>query len=115
MKVFNFKNIFIFFLITSLLIIFISIKLFFLSDCFTVKIFSAYKSFGYNHLKQCYSKNYLERNIKKLSKDFPIIFEFLRKQKRNYFGSTDQDLLTILNIDNMQNTRDNIENYKYTK
>ncbi len=115
MKVFTFKNIFIFFLITSLFTIFITIKLFFLNDCYTVKVFSAYKSFGYNHLRQCYSKNYLERNIKKLSKDFPVIFEFLRKQKRNYYGGSNQDLLTIPNKDNIENIRDNIENYKYTK
>ena len=60
-------------------------------------------------------KKNLEHNIKKLSKDFPIFFEFLRKQKRNYYGSSNQDLLFFSNISDMENRRDNLANYKYTK
>ena len=55
MKIFSFRNISIFILLTCFFVFFISIKLFFLSECYTTKIFSAYKSFGYNNIKQCYS------------------------------------------------------------
>jgi len=115
MKIFSLRNTLIFFLTTCLFVFFISIKLFFLKECYTIKIFSAYKSFGYNNIKQCYSKNNLEHNVKKLSKNFPIFFEFLRKQKRNYYGSSNQDLLTISNKYNIENVRDSMDNYKYTK
>ncbi len=115
MKIFSLRNTLIFFLTTCLLVFFISIKLFFLKECYTIKIFSAYKSFGYNNIKQCYSKNNLEHNVKKLSKNSPIFFEFLRKQKRNYYGSSNQDLLTISNKYNIENARDSMDNYKYTK
>ena len=113
MKIFSFKNILIFVLSISFFAFFISIKLFFLDQCYTTKIFSSYKSFGYNHIKQCYSKNNLEHNIKKLSKDFPIFSEFLRKKKRNYYGSSNQDLITFSNTSYMKNSRDHLENYKY--
>ena len=113
MKIFSFKNILIFVLSISFFAFFISIKLFFLDQCYTTKIFSSYKSFGYNHIKQCYSKKNLEHNIKKLSKDFPIFFEFLRKKKRNYYGSSNQDLITFSNTSYMKNSRDHLENYKY--
>ena len=115
MKIFSFKSILFFSLIISFFIFFISIKLFFLDQCFTVKVFSSFKNFGYSHVKQCYSKSNLERNIKKLSNKYPILTEVLRKQKRNYYGSTNQDLISFPNISDKKNNRDNLENYKYKK
>ena len=115
MKIFSFKSILFFLLVISFFIFFISIKLFFLDQCYTVKVFPSYKNFGYSHVKQCYSKNNLEHNIKKLSNKYPILTEVLRKQKRNYYGSTNQDLISFPNMSDKKNNRDNLKNYKYKK
>ena len=57
----------------------------------------------------------MERNIKKLSNKYPILTEVLRKQKRNYYGSTNQDLISFPNISDKKNNRDNLENYNIKK
>ena len=104
--------------LTFLLLIVIGflIYIFYVNDnCKSLKLFSAYKDLGFEHIRPCLSKGNLTNKVKKVIKKSPLVFEYARSIKRNRFGGSNQDILSFEDTSNLLENREDLPKYKYEK
>ena len=104
--------------LTFLLLIIIGflIYIFYVNDnCKSLKVFSAYKDLGFEHIRPCLSKGNLNNKVKKVIKKSPLFFEYARSIKRNRFGGSNQDILSFEDTSNLLENREDLPKYKYEK
>jgi len=99
-----------------LIIIGFLIYIFYVNDnCKSLKLFSAYKDLGFEHIRPCLSKGNLTNKVKKVIKKSPLVFEYARSIKRNRFGGSNQDILSFEDTSNLLENREDLPKYKYEK
>ena len=92
------------------------IYVFYVNDnCKSLKVFSAYKDLGFEHIKPCLSKGNLNNKVKKVFKKSPLFFEYFRSIKRDRFGGSNQDILSFKDNSNLLENREDLPKYKYEK
>ena len=92
------------------------IYIFYVNDnCKSLKLFSAYKDLGFEHIRPCLTKGNLTNKVKKVIKKSPLVFEYARSIKRNRFGGSNQDILSFEDTSNLLENREDLPKYKYEK